>query len=102
VRAVLAVSFERIHRSNLVGMGILPLQFPDGQNAETLGLTGHEHFSITGLAAGTDGPFPPTVTVHADDRAFDVTLRLDTAREQDYIRHGGIMKYVLRSTLGAP
>ena len=58
VRAVLAESFERIHRSNLVGMGILPLQFTDGQSAETLGLTGHETFSITGLAAGTNGPFP--------------------------------------------
>ena len=99
VRAVLAESFERIHRSNLVGMGILPLQFTDGQNAETLGLTGHETFSITGLVAGTDGPFPPTLTVHADDREFEVTLRLDTTREQDYIRHGGIMKYVLRSML---
>ena len=99
VRAVLAESFERIHRSNLVGMGILPLQFSDGLNAATLGLTGREMFSITGMAAGTDGPFPPTLTVHADDREFEVTLRLDTAREQDYVRHGGIMKYVLRSML---
>jgi aconitate hydratase len=96
VRAVLAESFERIHRSNLVGMGILPLQFRDGQSAASLGLTGHEVFAIAGLAAGTDGPFPSTVTVHADDRAFDVTLRLDTPREHDYIRHGGIMRYVLR------
>jgi aconitate hydratase len=80
VRAVLAESFERIHRSNLVGMGILPLQFRDGQSVATLGLTGHEIFSITGLAAGTDGPFPPTVTVHTDGRAFEVTLRLDTPR----------------------
>ena len=101
VRAVLAESFERIHRSNLVGMGILPLQFRDGQSAESLGLTGHEVFSITGLAAGTGGPFPPTVTVHADSRAFDVTLRLDTPREHDYIRHGGIMRYVLRRMAGA-
>jgi len=99
VRAVLAESFERIHRSNLVGMGVLPLQFLDGQNAATVGITGREVFSVTGLAAGRDGPFPRTVTVHADDLAFEATLRLDTAREQDYIRHGGIMKYVLRSTL---
>jgi aconitate hydratase len=96
VRAVLAESFERIHRSNLVGMGILPLQFRDGQTVASLGLTGQEVFSISGLAAGSDGPFPPTVTVHADGRAFDVTLRLDTPREHDYIRHGGIMRYVLR------
>ena len=101
VRAVLAESFERIHRSNLVGMGILPLQFRDGESAETLGLTGHEVFSIAGLAAGTGGPFPPTVTVHADGRAFEVTLRLDTPREHDYIRHGGIMRYVLRRMAGA-
>ena len=96
VRAVLAESFERIHRSNLVGMGVLPLQFRDGESASSLGLSGHEVFTITGLAAGTDGPFPPTVTVHADGRAFEVTLRLDTPREHDYIRHGGIMRYVLR------
>ena len=65
-----------------------------------LGLTGHETFAVTGPAAGTDGPFPTTVTVHADERAFEATLRLDTAREQDYVRHGGIMRYVLRSMLG--
>jgi aconitate hydratase len=96
VRVVLAESFERIHRSNLVGMGILPLQFRDGQSAASLGLTGHEVFTITRLAAGGDGPFPPVVTVQADDRAFEATLRLDTPREHDYIRHGGIMRYVLR------
>ena len=101
VRAVLAESFERIHRSNLVGMGVLPLQFRDGQSAASLGLTGHEVFAITGLATGTDGPFPSTVSVHADDRAFEVTLRLDTPREHDYIRHGGIMRYVLRAMLGS-
>jgi aconitase A len=69
---VLAESFERIHRSNLVGMGILPLQFRDGQTTASLGLGGREVFAITGLAAGSDGPFPRTVTVHADGRAFDV------------------------------
>jgi aconitate hydratase len=81
-------------------MGILPLQFRDGQNAATLGLTGHEIFSITGLAEAGARRFPPTVTVHADDHAFAMTLRLDTLREQDYVRHGGIMRYVLRSMLG--
>jgi aconitate hydratase len=102
VRAVLAESFERIHRSNLIGMGIVPLQFRDGQSAATLGLTGHEVFSVDGLSAGANGPFPPTATVHADGLVFEVTLRLDTAREQDYIRHGGIMKYVLRAMLDEP
>jgi aconitate hydratase len=99
VRAVLAESFERIHRSNLIGMGVVPLQFADGESAATLGLTGHEVFAVDGLSAGADGPFPPAVTVRADGRTFEATLRLDTAREQDYIRHSGIMKYVLRSML---
>ena len=80
-------------------MGVLPLQFHDGDSATSLGLTGHETYTITGLTAGTDKPFPRTVTVHADDHVFVATLRLDTAREQEYIRHGGIMKYVLRSML---
>jgi aconitate hydratase A / 2-methylisocitrate dehydratase len=82
-------------------MGVLPLQFRDGESAASLGLSGHEVFTITGLAAGTDGPLPPTVTVHADGRSFPVTLRLDTPREHDYIRHGGIMRYVLRRMAGA-
>jgi aconitate hydratase len=91
VRAVLAESFERIHRSNLIGMGILPLQFLPGDNADTLGLTGHETFTITGL---TD-----TVTVHTEHTQFPVTARLDTPREADYYRHGGVLPYVLRYTL---
>jgi aconitate hydratase len=93
VRAVLAESFERIHRSNLVGTGILPLQFRPGESAGTLGLTGHETYDITGLADG----FPATVTVTADRTRFEAILRLDTEREQEYIRHGGIMKYVVRA-----
>jgi aconitate hydratase len=72
---------------------------PRRQSAATLGLTGHETFSITGLTAGNGAPFPQTVTVHADDRAFEATLRLDTTREQDYIPHGGLMKYVVRTML---
>ncbi|MEV6814521.1 aconitate hydratase AcnA, partial [Micromonospora sp. NPDC051296] len=97
VRAVLAESFERIHRSNLVGMGILPLQFVDGHSANSLGLTGHETFSITGLA----DPIPGTVTVHAGHVTFSAKVRLDTPREAEYYRHGGIMPYVLRHRLPA-
>jgi aconitate hydratase len=101
VRAVLAESFERIHRSNLVGMGILPLQFPPGCTADTLGLTGHETFTVTGLAGAEPGRFPRTVTIDADGRRFDAILRLDTHREQEYIRHGGIMQFVLRTLLSS-
>ncbi|HEX5993613.1 MAG TPA: aconitate hydratase AcnA, partial [Jiangellales bacterium] len=97
VRAVLAESFERIHRANLVGMGILPLQFLPGQSADSLRLTGEETYTISGLAATTDGRAPATVTVTADDTVFDVTVRLDTAREVAYYRHGGIMPFVLRT-----
>jgi aconitate hydratase len=102
VRAVLAESFERIHRSNLVGMGILPLQFRAGESARTLGLTGTEEFDILGLAAAVDGAGrgePVTVTVRAGDRTVTVDVRLDTAREALHLRHGGIMKYVLREFL---
>jgi aconitate hydratase len=99
VRAVLAESYERIHRSNLVGMGVLPLQFLDGESAESLGLTGTETFEVRGLrAAVEDGA--PTVTVLADGRSFRARVRLDTRREADYYRHGGIMHYVLRGLLG--
>jgi aconitate hydratase len=97
VRAVLAESFERIHRSNLVGMGILPLRFPAGESAATLGLTGEETFAITGLAGAEPGRFPRTVTVDAGGTRFDAVLRLDTHREQEYTRHGGIMRYLLRT-----
>jgi aconitate hydratase len=96
VKAVLAKSFERIHRSNLVGMGILPLQFLPGQGPDELGLTGHETITVTGL---TGPDIPPTLTVTADATTFEVRPRLDTPREADYYRHGGIMPYVLRHLL---
>jgi aconitate hydratase len=94
VRAVLAESFERIHRSNLIGMGVLPLQFAEGDSAASLGLTGHEVFAIEGLA-----DLPRELTVRADDKEFRVRLRIDTPKEADYYRHGGILQYVLRSRL---
>ncbi|MCW2681617.1 MAG: aconitate hydratase 1, partial [Frankiales bacterium] len=97
VRAVIAESYERIHRSNLIGMGVLPLQFSDGENAASLGLTGQETFTIEGIA-GTDS-IPRQLTVKADDKSFTVTVRIDTPGEQGYYRHGGIMPYVLRSLL---
>jgi aconitate hydratase len=99
VRAVIAQSYERIHRSNLIGMGVLPLQFPEGQSAESLGLTGTETFSITGIQALNDGVTPRTVLVRAGDVSFDAPVRIDTPGEADYFRHGGIMQYVLRSLL---
>jgi aconitate hydratase len=97
VRAVIAESYERIHRSNLLMMGILPLQFLDGENRESLGLTGREEFSVTGVENGE----AREVTVQADDREFRARLRLDTPREREYLRHGGILPYVLRRLLGA-
>ncbi|WP_448616478.1 aconitate hydratase AcnA [Modestobacter sp. URMC 112] len=101
VRAVLAESFERIHRSNLVGMGVLPLQFLDGENADTLGLTGNEVLDVRGVAeAVAQAGGPATVTVVADGRPFQARVRLDTAREADYYRHGGIMRFVVRGLLG--
>ncbi len=101
VRAVLVESFERIHRSNLIGMGVLPLQFKPGENAESLGLTGQETYSIEGIAAISDGTVPAEVTVTADDKRFTAVVRIDTPGEADYYRHGGIMQYVLRSLLAA-
>jgi aconitate hydratase A / 2-methylisocitrate dehydratase len=97
VRAVIAESFERIHRSNLVGMGVLPLQFAAGESVSSLGLTGHETFTIPGIA-GAD-PIPRELTVRADGKEFTVTVRIDTPKEQQYYRHGGILQYVLRSLL---
>jgi aconitate hydratase len=97
VRAVIAESFERIHRSNLVGMGVLPLQFKDGDSAASLGLTGHEVFSIAGIAGGDE--VSRELTVHADDKRFTVTVRIDTPKEQRYYRNGGILPYVLRELL---
>jgi aconitate hydratase len=99
VRAVIAESFERIHRSNLVGMGVLPLQFTNGENVESLGLTGREKFGIVGIAGG--GDIPRALTVTADDREFSVTVRIDTPKEQKYFRHGGILQFVLRQLLAS-
>jgi aconitate hydratase len=116
VKAVIAESYERIHRSNLIGMGVLPLQYPKGENAETLGLTGEETFSISGItalnraAAGSaegsaGGRTPNQVEVQAtppgggEPWTFTVTVRIDTPGEAEYFRHGGIMQYVLRSLL---
>ncbi|MEV0838192.1 aconitate hydratase AcnA [Actinocatenispora sera] len=99
VRAVIAESFERIHRSNLIGMGVLPLQFPEGQNADSLGLTGEETFAISGITALNDGTTPATVHVTAGDVEFDAVVRIDTPGEADYYRHGGILQYVLRKML---
>jgi aconitate hydratase len=106
VRAVIAQSFERIHRSNLVGMGVLPLQFADGQNADALGLSGEEVFSIAGLAmnAGEGPPREVHVTARCPDGEvveFDARVRIDTPREADYFRHGGILQYVLRGLLAS-
>ncbi len=100
VRAVLVESFERIHRSNLIGMGVLPLQFRPGESAATLGLTGHEVFDITGIQAMNAGDTPREVTVRADGKEFRAIVRIDTPGEAEYFRHGGIMQYVLRSLLG--
>jgi aconitate hydratase len=97
VRAVIAETFERIHRSNLVGMGVLPLQYRDGANAASLGLTGRETFTIEGIADAGD-ELPPTLTVKADDVTFEVDVRIDTPKEQEYFRHGGILHYVIRQT----
>ena len=100
VRAVIAESFERIHRSNLIGMGVLPLQFVDGQTPQSLGIRGDEVFSITGVTALNDGGIPKEVTVTAGDKSFKAKVRIDTPGEADYYRHGGIMQYVLRQLRG--
>jgi aconitate hydratase len=105
VRAVLVESFERIHRSNLIGMGVLPLQFRPGESVASLGLTGREEFDVLGIEAMTSGPVPREVTVVArgDDggaREFHAIVRIDTPGEAEYFRHGGIMPYVLRTLRG--
>jgi aconitate hydratase len=97
VRAVLVESFERIHRSNLIGMGVLPLQFLPGASAASLGLTGHEVFDVLGIEAMNEGETPREVTVLADGQGFRAVVRIDTPGEAEYYRHGGIMQYVLRS-----
>jgi aconitate hydratase len=104
VKAVIAESYERIHRSNLIGMGVLPLQYPAGQDAKSLGLSGTETFSISGISKLNDGQTPKTVLVTAKDssgeeKKFDAVVRIDTPGEADYFRHGGILAYVLRTLL---
>ncbi|HET9859736.1 MAG TPA: aconitate hydratase [Nocardioidaceae bacterium] len=104
VKAVIAESYERIHRSNLIGMGVLPLQYPEGETAESLGLTGEETFSVSGVTAMNDGDTPQTVRVTAEAEdgkttEFDAVVRIDTPGEASYYRNGGIMQYVLRGLL---
>jgi aconitate hydratase len=100
VRAVITESYERIHRSNLIGMGVLPLQFPEGQSADSLGLTGEETFSITGVTELNEGRVPATVKVSTDTGVeFDAVVRIDTPGEADYYRNGGILQYVLRQLI---
>jgi aconitate hydratase len=101
VKAVIAESYERIHRSNLIGMGVLPLQFPEGESAATIGLTGNEVFSFEGITELNEGSTPRTVkvTATAEDggtKSFDAVVRIDTPGEADYYRNGGILQYVLR------
>ncbi|GIF95066.1 aconitate hydratase [Catellatospora citrea] len=102
VKAVIAESYERIHRSNLIGMGVLPLQYPAGQTADSLGLTGTETFTFTGVEALNSGTTPKTVKVTTDTGVtFDAVVRIDTPGEADYYRHGGILHYVLRRMLAS-
>ncbi|WP_432987549.1 aconitate hydratase [Dactylosporangium sp. CA-233914] len=102
VRAVIAESYERIHRSNLIGMGVLPLQFPQGSSADSLGLSGTETFTITGVEQLNEGGTPRTVKVSTDTGVeFDAVVRIDTPGEADYYRHGGILQYVLRKMIAA-
>jgi aconitate hydratase len=100
-RAVLVESFERIHRSNLIGMGVLPLQYRAGESAASLGLTGQEVYDVVGIEEMNSGPVPREVTVRADGREFRAVVRIDTPGEAEYYRHGGIMQYVLRSLLAS-
>ena len=102
IKVVIAESYERIHRSNLIGMGVLPLQFPAGQNADSLGLTGEETFSFEGITALNDNVTPKTVKVTAvapdgKETVFDAVVRIDTPGERSYFQHGGILQYVLRN-----
>jgi aconitate hydratase len=98
VCAVIAESYERIHRSNLIGMGIVPLQYPDGESAESLGITGRETFAVEGLVNGEASEATVTATPDEGDEpvVFTARVRLDTPRERDYLRHGGILLYALR------
>src|SRR5690625_4417212 len=100
VRAVITESFERIHRSNLIGMGVLPLQFPEGESADSLGLTGEETFDITGVTEFNEGRIPSTVKVTTETGVeFDADVRIDTPGEADYYRNGGILQFVLRQLI---
>ena len=104
VRAVLAQSYERIHRSNLIGMGVLPLQYPDGDSADSLGLDGTETYAVHGVTELDQGTTPREVALTATrpdgtEVTFAAVLRIDTPGEADYYRHGGILPYVLRSLL---
>ncbi len=104
VKAVIVESFERIHRSNLVGMGVLPLQFKDGVTRGTLGLTGAETFDITGVVAGLAPRMDLTCRIHRPDctsQEIELLCRIDTTDEVEYYRHGGILHYVLRGLLDA-
>ena len=94
VRAVIAKSFERIHRSNLIGMGVVPLQFAPGEDAKSLGLTGDELITIEGIATGLSPK--KQLIVKAGTKSFKVTARIDTPQEVEYLAHGGILQYVLR------
>ena len=97
VRAVIAESYERIHRSNLVGMGVLPLQFNEADNAESLGLTGQKPSPSEGNPAAIGA----RITIHADNKSFPVLVRIDTPKEVEYFQHGGILQYVLRQLRAA-
>ena len=104
VKFVVAESYERIHRSNLIGMGVLPLQFPEGESAESLGLTGEETFSVEGVSQLNDGVTPKTMKVTAvapdgKETTFDAVVRIDTPGERSYYLNGGIMQYVLRNLI---
>ena len=102
VRAVIAESFERIHRANLIGMGVVPLQFVDGQSALSLELTGKERYSIRGIGGSVEPGSRLTVTVTEDSgatKSFDVLCRVDTAIEAEYYEHGGLLPYVLRQMI---
>jgi len=102
VKAVIAESFERIHRSNLIGMGVLPLQFLAGENAESLGLTGTEEFDIVGLTnAGAANVRVTAKAPGGDSKSFEAKVRIDTPKERDYYEHGGILHYVLRQLVSA-
>jgi aconitate hydratase len=102
VRAVIAESFERIHRSNLIGMGVLPLQFPDGESAASLGLDAREPVTISGFAEPLNaGELPRSCRVGVGEQEFQARVRIDTPKEAEYFRHGGILQYVLRGLLAS-